>query len=406
LINDSGEGYFGACDFECLTRVLINQSHSSEVLGISTFMLPILPHLLRPFKGGAPSLIVIFAIGLSLAAQAGFAGLWLGLILSSWYWKYAFILFDSTIQGVEEPPALDIQMVNPVDEQRPLAQLCILAAMYWICHAAAVNFGAPAGVALGVVFGLSLPASVAVLGTEGHVLRAMNPAVLFNVAVSLGWRYTVFIGVFLAYVLLAFGVFALDLWLPLNLLVILFLGLSLFSLLAGFLYDRRDELGLEVWHSPEKKQARREADVRMQSQKVVDDAYGQVRAAQHVAAWNTLTAWLETRQHRFEDYDWLIERITPWPDGRYLTRVTEDYLDRLLAANRNKDALVVADRALRHEPAFRPKTPASTLKLAHLALSNGAPMLARSLIADYGQRFPSDPNVRAAQSLLTRLNAL
>ena len=83
----------------------------------------ILPHLLRPLKGGAPSLIVVFAIGLTLAASAGWSGLWLSVILSSWYWKYAYILFDYTVRGVDEPPALDIQMVNPVDEQRPLAQL-------------------------------------------------------------------------------------------------------------------------------------------------------------------------------------------------------------------------------------------------------------------------------------------
>jgi len=369
-------------------------------------MRSIFPHLLRPLKGGAPSLIVIFAIGLTLVAKAGFWGLWLCLVLSSWYWKYAFILFDYTVRGVDEPPALDIQMVNPVDEQRPLALLCILGGMYCVCHALAVKFGAPAGILMGSVFAIALPASIAVLGLERHVLRALHPTVLFMVAASLGWRYGLFIAVVLAYAALAAGVFALDLWLPFNLMLLLFMGLSLFSLLAGCLYDRRDELGLEVWHSPEKKQARADAEDRRQAQKVVDDAYGQVRAAQHLAAWGTLSGWLETRQHRPEDYEWLIDRLTPWPDGRYLTRITEEYIDRLLGADRNGEALRVADRALRHDEAFRPKTAASTLRLAHIAATGGAPKLAQQLIADYGQRFPDDPNVRAAEALMQRLSAL
>jgi hypothetical protein len=368
-------------------------------------MRAIFPHLLRPLKGGAPSLIVIFAIGLTLAAKAGFWGLWLCLVLSSWYWKYAFILFDSTVRGVDEPPALDIQMVNPVDEQRPLALLCILGGMYWVCHALAVKFGAPAGILMGSLFAIALPASVAILGLERHVLRALYPPVLFKVSVSLGWRYGLFIGVVLAYALLALGIFELDLWLTFNLMLMLFMGLSLFSLLAGSLYDRRDELGLEVWHSPEKKQARADAEDQRQSQKVVDQAYGEVRAAQHLAAWSTLSGWLDARRHRLEDYEWLIERVTPWPDGRYLSRLTEECIERLLAANRNGDALQVMDRALRHNRQFRPKTPASTLRMAHIAAMGGSPKLANVLLADYAQRFPGDPNVGAAAALMQRLSA-
>src|SRR6516165_1001265 len=89
-------------------------------------LLNILRHLLRPVRGGAAALLIVFAILLSLAARAGLIGIPMALILISWFFKYAYILFDHTVHGFDEPPVLDIQMVNPLNEQRPLAQLVIL----------------------------------------------------------------------------------------------------------------------------------------------------------------------------------------------------------------------------------------------------------------------------------------
>jgi len=95
----------------------------------------ILAHLLRPTRGGAATVLIVFAALLSLAARAGFVGIPLALIVISWFLKYAYILFDHTVRGFDEPPTLDIRMVNPVDEQRPLAQVAIFGLIY-----AALNF--------------------------------------------------------------------------------------------------------------------------------------------------------------------------------------------------------------------------------------------------------------------------
>ena len=55
------------------------------------------------------------------ALHGGLMGLPAIFILTSWLFKYAYILFDHTVWGYDEPPALDIQMLNPANEQRPLA---------------------------------------------------------------------------------------------------------------------------------------------------------------------------------------------------------------------------------------------------------------------------------------------
>jgi hypothetical protein len=70
--------------------------------------LKIIPHLLRPARGGAAGVVIVFALLLSIAAKAGLFGLPLALILTSWFFKYAYILFDHTVRGFDESTPLCI----------------------------------------------------------------------------------------------------------------------------------------------------------------------------------------------------------------------------------------------------------------------------------------------------------
>ena len=86
----------------------------------------LLHHLIRRARGGAIGVVIVFAVLLALGEKAGLMGIPAILISLSWYLKYGYILFDHVVRGLDEPPALDIAMLNPVDEQRPLWQLAIL----------------------------------------------------------------------------------------------------------------------------------------------------------------------------------------------------------------------------------------------------------------------------------------
>src|SRR5271169_4743919 len=89
-----------------------------------------LSHLIRPARGAAAGVVIVFALLLAIAAKGGMLGIPLAFIVTSWFFKYAYILLDHTVWGFAEPPALDIKMLNPLDEQRPLAQLVILGLIY------------------------------------------------------------------------------------------------------------------------------------------------------------------------------------------------------------------------------------------------------------------------------------
>lgn len=123
-------------------------------------------------------MIVIFSLILTIAVQGGLLGIPAIFILTSWFFKYAYILFDHTVWGHDEPPVLDIQMLNPVDEQRPLAQLAIVGLTYGAVRFTANTFGTAPAAVLGGVALLAFPASVAVLGLERNILVAVYPVAL------------------------------------------------------------------------------------------------------------------------------------------------------------------------------------------------------------------------------------
>ena len=51
--------------------------------------------------------------------MAAKSGPWAPLaLISCRLFKYAYVLFDHVVRGVDEPPALDINMANPLSEQR------------------------------------------------------------------------------------------------------------------------------------------------------------------------------------------------------------------------------------------------------------------------------------------------
>ncbi len=140
--------------------------------------------LLRPARGGAAGVVLVFSVGLGLAIKAGFMGLPLAVLLVSWYFKYIGFLFDSVVRGVDEFPALDIRgMLNPFGELATVGAALVVVVMFFGLREADryLCSGQPAAIAVGILAALALPASVAVLGLEenvfiGGITLAPSPA--------------------------------------------------------------------------------------------------------------------------------------------------------------------------------------------------------------------------------------
>lgn len=366
----------------------------------------ILSHLLRPARGGAAGVLIVFALLLTVAAKAGLFGIPMAFILTSWFFKYAYILFDHTVRGFDEPPTLDIQMLNPLDEQRPLAQVAILGLIYLAVNFAWHSLGPIPAVGIAVIAALLLPASVAILGLERNIIKAANPVAWVRMVMGLGSMYALVLAIIAGYALLIALLARWEPWFPVQIAIFMFCILSIFSVLGGALYERRHELGLETWSSPERTEELRRKQNLRESEKEVTEAYGQMRVGSHTHAWQLLQTWLAARGNSPDDYRWLCGRVASWGDPRYMTRLTEDYVDRLLVLKRNGEALDVVARRLTDDPSFRPKTAAATLQIARIAAAGGGtPRVARTLLADFPARFAGDPSVAAAAALARHVGA-
>lgn len=356
-----------------------------------TGSLKLLQYLLRPAGAGAAGVVLLFGIGFSLVSWAGLFGLPVTLMLLSWFWKYAFVLFDSTVRGEPEAPALDIQMLNPLDELRPLAQLIIMALAGFVVWWVAATFGTPAGLVVAALALIFLPASVAMLGLERNAFKALNLLALGKLMRGLGLQYPALLGIIAVYALALLFMFRISLWPYFQYVSAMFAMLSVFSALAGAVYLRRDELGLSVWHSREIDAQRAQDQVRKLDEQALLHAYGLTRANRHIDAWQALNEWLQSRGHAREAYHWAIERTLSWGDARYRTRLTQEFLERLLDKHETGEALRVLEAALQHDPGFRPKTLSSTQRLADLATAGGAPGVARAMQSGLPNRTKDEP---------------
>jgi hypothetical protein len=280
----------------------------------------------------------------------------------------------------------------------------ILGLIYAAVKFAATSWGTGAAAVLVAIAAFVFPASVALLGLERNILLAIYPVALVRMIRGLGLVYWLVLMVIGAYIA---GIGMLMKWvsfLPLELALAMFGILSMFSVLGGALYERRNELGLATRKSPERaEELARRAELR-ESHALVTEAYGQIRVGSHTKAWALLQDWLAARGHAIADYHWLCEHVVHWPDRRYSNRLTEEYLEKLLLLKEHGRALDVIRQRLDQDPSFRPKTATATLRLAELAAQGGGlPRVARTLVGDFQARFPDDPGVGAARALAERL---
>ncbi len=350
------------------------------------------------------AVVIIFALLLALALKAGLIGIPLGLIVNSWFFKYAFVLFDHTARGFDEPPVLDLKMMNPIDEQRPLVQLFIMLLLTGGTMWTYATLGTFPASIVAILFLAALPASVAILGLEGNIFKALNPYAWAHMIKGLGPLYLTVLALIFFGFLLVFTLGRLELWPSIRIAIGMFGILSVFSVLGGAIYERRYQLGIETWTSPEQEAEKQRKEDHAQNEKLIHDAYGLMRAGSHVKCWELLQRWLAEHGNAVDAYPWICESVATWDDSRYVTRLTEEHIERLLTLKRTGEALDLVAKRLRIDPAFRPKTAASTLTIAQLAArGGGAPKLARALISDFAARFPGDPRTPVAAALAQHL---
>jgi hypothetical protein len=346
-------------------------------------------YALFPFKGGALALVITFTVGLVLALRAGLAGLPLGIALVSWFFKYCFILLDAIVTGAEEPPVLSTEMVNPLNEQRPLAQALIIAGGATLTLELERHVGPLAGWACGTVLLLLLPASIASLGMSGSAWHAAWPPELWSIVRGVGRDYLVLLVAIpgLALALLALEFFNASIW-------VLIAGgqlalLLAFALIGSVLHEHRLELGIEYQTSRERIAERNERELTSERHRMMDHAYMKFRVGKPLEGWQEIHTWLQSHRtgedpagNQLREYQALLAIAERWDDGRTADKLTSELVELYFARRETGRALDVVERRLAINPRYRPGNPAHTRRLAELAGAAGKRALRRQLAPD------------------------
>lgn len=345
-------------------------------------------YALFPFQGGALVLLVTFTLAFTVGLHAGWFGIPLLAALVSWFFKYCFVLLDSIIIGATEPPVLDVEMINPLSEQRPLGQALIIAGgvalTLWVGRTA----GVVAGWLCGAAVLATLPASIATLGLTSNIVRAVWPPELWEVVRGIGQRdYLILIGVTptLAVTFAALLYFGAPWW------VAVFVGqLSLllaFALIGSAIHEHRLELGIEYQTLQERIEERTKREHASERHRALDHAYMKFRVGKSQEGWQEIQTWLTSQRagadptdHMLLEHRAVLAVTARWDDVRAADKLTNDLVELYFARRENGRALEVVEERLASNPNYRPKHAPHAVRLAELAGVAGKPTLRRLLL--------------------------
>jgi hypothetical protein len=356
-------------------------------------------YVLFPFKGGALALWVIFTVGFDLAFHAGLMGIPLALALASWFFKYCFVLLDSIVTGADEPPVLSVEMVNPLDEQRPLGQALLIAGGVFLTLAVSHSAGVVLGWLCGALLLALLPASIATMGLTSNLVRAAWPPDLWSVVRGIGQRdYLILISAIPSLaavldVLLHFG----APWLVLLALTQVSLLLT-FALVGSALHEHRLALGIEYRTKKERIAERDEREHESERNRVLDHAYMKFRVNKPLEGWQEIQTWLDSRRAGVDPTDRILAEhravlaVTErWDDVRAADKLTNDLVELYFARRETGRALQVVEERVASNPNFRPKNEAHAVRLAELATVAGKRTLRRQLMPPDQDTGPASP---------------
>ena len=339
-------------------------------------------YLRLPFSATPLILVASFTICLLLAVKAGFAGIALALVVTSSFLKYCFVVFDAVAAGDEELPVLSVEMINPVDEQRPLALGLLIAAQCMLVASLHTRVGPVASLLVGSIFVFTLPASIAVLGITRNAFRSVSPYEITSLIRGLGTSYVLLDVVLLAGAAAVSWMLTQDgpLWATFALPQVFLLFLA--TMIGGAVFEHRLELGIETRTREERRQEREQREHVAERRQMLDRSYALFRVRKPLEGWQEMETWLSRygdQEVRLREHRALLEAACTWDDSRPADRLANDLIAQLLARRATGEALGVVETRLRDNPQFALAQASHAVRLAELARAAGKPALARTL---------------------------
>lgn len=337
---------------------------------------------------------MITIVALAIAKLAVFLpfGRTLGLMVTVAMYRYAFECLRATANGYMEPPDL----AQSADRSLGWKQIWLMLIFIAISIVGLGVFGPRLGVALMLFLGICLPGATMTLAMNESLAGALNPAQWIAIIARIGWPYVAVVGLCLVILMsqLYAGAFAAKVLPPFVALIMVgvianYALVMTFHLMGYLIYQYHDAVGFE----PEAPQALRPLGKPDPDQDVLDEVAAFVRDGNPESATSLLRGHLRSRGGTHAVHTQYRKLLALANDRDALLRHGHEYLNILMAQEKDRLALGLVRECKALDPAFSPTEAGQVTQLAGLAAQGGEAQLALSLLSGFHKRFPKSQDI-------------
>ena len=340
-----------------------------------------------------------------LIPYLGIIGVLISLFLLASAVKYGFLILETRAQNILEPPSVDKLLDG--DEDYLFAKLMVTLL---VCYGAAYLLAGEnktALFALNSLIGLLIPAITIVLAIEKTIVQALNPLILLQFVLRVGWAYLL---MWLCYQIVSSGpelILSLLHRLPYFLSMPLTISVSMYfwcvanCMLGYSVYQYHDELGhtSNIVRDDDDNVSKAE----FERKRTLADANILIREKDPRKARGIVRPMLDRFPRDKELHGFYHRVLGVVNDREALKNHADDYIDLLLEDGAKSEAVTVYLDTVTKIPNYQPHSVSTAYRLAQILEARGQKQAIVKLLNNIHKIEPGHADVPAAYFLLARI---
>jgi hypothetical protein len=326
----------------------------------------------------------------------------LALLVTVAMYKYAFECLRATANGNMQPPEIGMS----VDASLGWKQIWLMLILIVVAAFGARLLHPVLAIALIVFIGFSLPGATMTLAMDQSLGSALNPAKWISICTRIGWSYLAL--VFLCLVIFLSEAYAAALvqkFLPRFVATVGVAFVSnyavvvMYHLMGYLIYQYHDAVGFEP-AAPQLARLKARPDP---DQELLDQVGALVREGKPEAATEMLRVHLRSRGGTDSVHTQYRKLLRLTDDNTELLRHGQEYLNILLAQDKDRIALELLRECQALDSTFAPSDAEQITRLAHKAAQLGQPQVALRLLSGFHKRFARSSDIPRNYMLVANL---
>ncbi len=349
-----------------------------------------------------PLLLMLALLTVNFIVSANILGFLVQMLIFVVFTKYAHVVMSSIAVGRMKPERLQWSMFSE-NLEIPF-KLLFVTFCYGLFNTLVRNNANDTALSLSLLLSSFLfPASIMLVASSKHFLRAINPLAIAGLIKTVGLSYIIlfaFLGLLVTGLLAAWKLLLLSipvhLFFSVIVLVIMYFVLVMFSMMGYVLYQFHRRLGYadNVIQDPEEamdeKEDERNLDILLQEGKYTE-----------AVSW--LAGAIKLTPNDFALRERLHRILCSIEDKNGLKTYSADYIVRLLLLGKPSEAIRIYVECHKLISGFKLKGAKHRHEMARLLVGSGQSRAALSLLNDLHRDYPSYDGIPSAYLLVARI---